>query len=183
MFVERTKTTSGLAAREHLRKRRPAAGRRRETETPRLHPSEHAMDNPIQNLAVVGAGAMGSGIAACSPPGLRRGADRPDGRRSRTRAARVIERQLGVYAPDVIAPAMQRIRMDAGRTACSAQLVIERCRKNWRSSATSSPGSTPCAIRRPSSPSTRPACRSTTSPRPSRAATASSAPTSSRRPM
>lgn len=142
------------------------------------------MDNPIQNLAVVGAGAMGSGIAALFAS---KGfdvvlIDPMEG--ALTRAAQVIERQLGVYAPDAIAPAMQRIRMDAGlEAACSAQLVIEAVPENWRSSATSSPGSTPCAIRRPSSPPTLPACRSTTSPRPSRAATASSAPTSSRRPM
>ncbi|KDD55807.1 putative 3-hydroxybutyryl-CoA dehydrogenase [Bordetella bronchiseptica RB630] len=84
------------------------------------------MDNPIQNLAVVGAGAMGSGIAALFAS---KGfdvvlIDPMEG--ALTRAAQVIERQLGVYAPDAIAPAMQRIRMDAGlEAACSAQLVIE----------------------------------------------------------
>ncbi|KDD11726.1 3-hydroxyacyl-CoA dehydrogenase family protein [Bordetella bronchiseptica] len=84
------------------------------------------MDNPIQNLAVVGAGAMGSGIAALfASKGFDVALIDPmEG--ALTRAAQVIERQLGVYAPDAIAPAMQRIRMDAGlEAACSAQLVIE----------------------------------------------------------
>ncbi|MVW72003.1 3-hydroxyacyl-CoA dehydrogenase family protein [Bordetella sp. 15P40C-2] len=84
------------------------------------------MDHPIQTLAVIGAGAMGSGIAALYAA---RGIDVvlidpvPG---ALSRAAEVIDRQLGVYAPDGVAEARRRIRMDDGlEAACAGDLVIE----------------------------------------------------------
>ncbi|MVW79259.1 3-hydroxyacyl-CoA dehydrogenase family protein [Bordetella sp. 02P26C-1] len=84
------------------------------------------MDHPIQTLAVIGAGAMGSGIAALYAA---KGIDVvlidpvPG---ALSRAAEVIDRQLGVYAPDGVAEARRRIRMDEGlEAACAGDLVIE----------------------------------------------------------
>ncbi|MBO9353223.1 3-hydroxyacyl-CoA dehydrogenase family protein [Bordetella petrii] len=84
------------------------------------------MDLPIQSLAVVGAGAMGSGIAALFAA---RGLDvvlidpMPG---ALERAASVIDRQLGVYAPGAVAETRRRIRMESGlEAACSCDLVIE----------------------------------------------------------
>ncbi|CAM4111790.1 3-hydroxyacyl-CoA dehydrogenase family protein [Bordetella tumulicola] len=84
------------------------------------------MDFPIQSLAVIGAGAMGSGIAALFAaknievvlidpmPG------------ALERASSVIDRQLGGYAPDTLADTRRRIRMDPGlEAASSCDLVIE----------------------------------------------------------
>ena len=89
------------------------------------------MDFPIQSLAVIGAGAMGSGIAALFAaknievvlidpmPG------------ALERASSVIDRQLGVYAPDTLADTRRRIRMDPGlEAASSCDLVIEAIPEN-----------------------------------------------------
>ncbi|OZI36849.1 3-hydroxybutyryl-CoA dehydrogenase [Bordetella genomosp. 5] len=84
------------------------------------------MDLPIQNLAVVGAGAMGSGIAALFAS---RGVnvvliDPVAG--ALERATATIERQLGVYAPDAVQESLRRIRLDPGlEAACGSELVIE----------------------------------------------------------
>ena len=84
------------------------------------------MDHPIQSLAVIGAGAMGSGIAALfAAKGLEVVLIDPVPG-ALERAASVIDRQLGVYAPDAIAETRRRIRMDAGlEAACACDLVIE----------------------------------------------------------
>lgn len=84
------------------------------------------MDFPIQNLAVIGAGAMGSGIAALfASQGLTVVLIDPvDGALTRARA--VIERQLGVYAPDNIGAALSRIQMSPSLDAAAdSDLVIE----------------------------------------------------------
>ena len=84
------------------------------------------MDLPIQSLAVIGAGAMGSGIAALfAAQGLDVVLIDPmEG--ALERAAGIIDRQLGVYAPDAVAETRRRIRMEAGlEAACSCDLVIE----------------------------------------------------------
>ncbi|WP_144632194.1 3-hydroxyacyl-CoA dehydrogenase family protein [Bordetella genomosp. 13] len=84
------------------------------------------MTSLLSPVAVIGAGAMGSGIAALFAA---RGIDvvlidPVDG--ALTRAQGNIERQLHVLAGDDIAPAMRRIRYDAGlEAACNAALVIE----------------------------------------------------------
>src|SRR5690606_4270050 len=84
------------------------------------------MDLPIQSLAVVGAGAMGSGIAALfAAKGLDVVLIDPVPG-ALERAAGVIDRQLGVYAPGAVAETRRRIRMEAGlEAACSCDLVIE----------------------------------------------------------
>src|SRR3546814_19238620 len=84
------------------------------------------MELPIQSLAVVGAGAMGSGIAALfAAKGLDVVLIDPVPG-ALERAAGVIDRQLGVYAPGAVAETRRRIRMDAGlEAACPCALVIE----------------------------------------------------------
>ncbi|GAB1577366.1 3-hydroxyacyl-CoA dehydrogenase family protein [Bordetella petrii] len=84
------------------------------------------MDLPIQSLAVIGAGAMGSGIAALfAAKGLDVVLIDPVAG-ALERAAGVIDRQLGVYAPDAVAETRRRIRMETGlEAACSCDLVIE----------------------------------------------------------
>lgn len=84
------------------------------------------MDHPIQSLAVIGAGAMGSGIAALfAAKGVEVVLIDPVPG-ALERAASVIDRQLGVYAPDAIAQTRRRIRMDTGlEAACACDLVIE----------------------------------------------------------
>ncbi|OZI28950.1 3-hydroxybutyryl-CoA dehydrogenase [Bordetella genomosp. 1] len=84
------------------------------------------MDLPIQNLAVVGAGAMGSGIAALfASRGINVVLIDPVAG-ALERASAVIERQVGVYAPDAIQETLRRIRMEAGlEAACGSDLVIE----------------------------------------------------------
>jgi len=84
------------------------------------------MDLPIQSLAVIGAGAMGSGIAAIfAAKGIAVVLIDPVPG-ALDRAAAVIDRQLGVYAPDAIAETRQRIRMDASlEGARDCDLVIE----------------------------------------------------------
>jgi len=84
------------------------------------------MDLPIQSLAVIGAGAMGSGIAALfAAKGLDVVLIDPVAG-ALERAAGVIDRQLGVYAPDAVAETRCRIRMETGlEAACSCDLVIE----------------------------------------------------------
>lgn len=84
------------------------------------------MDLPIKSLAVIGAGAMGSGIAAIFAA---KGVavvliDPVPG--ALDRATAVIDRQLSVYAPEAIAETRQRIRMDAALEAArDCDLVIE----------------------------------------------------------
>lgn len=84
------------------------------------------MDHPIQSLAVIGAGAMGSGIAALfAAKGLEVVLIDPVPG-ALDRATAVIDRQLGIYAPDAVAETRARIRMDPGLEAASAcDLVIE----------------------------------------------------------
>lgn len=84
------------------------------------------MNLPIQNVAVVGAGAMGSGIAALFAA---RGLDvvlidpAPG---ALDRAAAIIDRQLGVLAPDTVDASRRRIRMESGlEAAAPCSLVIE----------------------------------------------------------
>ena len=85
------------------------------------------MNTPLKHLAVVGAGGMGSGIAAA------RGApvvliDPVDGALDRARAS--IARQLGVAAGDE-AEAMARIRMSPDlEAAADCDLVIEAVPEN-----------------------------------------------------
>ncbi|CAB3637595.1 MAG: 3-hydroxyacyl-CoA dehydrogenase family protein [Achromobacter pulmonis] len=89
------------------------------------------MDTPLKHLAVIGAGAMGSGIAALfASKGLDVVlVDPMDGALDRARA--VIERQLNVYAPGQIDAVMQRIRMAPGLDAAAAcDLVIEAVPEN-----------------------------------------------------
>ena len=89
------------------------------------------MDTPLQNLAVIGAGAMGSGIAALfALKGLDVVlVDPMEGALDRARA--VIERQLNVYAPGQVDAVMQRIRMAPGLDAAAAcDLVIEAVPEN-----------------------------------------------------
>ncbi len=84
------------------------------------------MDFPIQNLAVIGAGAMGSGIAALfASQGLPVVLIDPvEG--ALARAAQVIERQLGVYAPHDVPACLARIRMSPElQAAADCDLVIE----------------------------------------------------------
>lgn len=94
-------------------------------------PREHLeiridMDLPIQSLAVVGAGAMGSGIAALFAAKGRTVVLIDPVPGALERAADVIDRQLGVYAPGAVAETRRRIRMDTGlEAACSCDLVIE----------------------------------------------------------
>lgn len=84
------------------------------------------MNSPINTLAVIGAGAMGSGIAALfAAKGLEVVLIDPMPG-ALARAADVIDRQLGVYAPDGVIEARRRIRMDQGiEAACAGDLVIE----------------------------------------------------------
>lgn len=89
------------------------------------------MDTPLQNLAVIGAGAMGSGIAALfASKGLDVVlVDPMEGALDRARA--VIERQLNVYAPGQVDAVMQRIRMAPGLDAAAAcDLAIEAVPEN-----------------------------------------------------
>lgn len=84
------------------------------------------MDFPIQNLAVIGAGAMGSGIAALfASQGLPVVLIDPvEG--ALARATQVIERQLGVYAPHDVPASLARIRMSPElQAAADCDLVIE----------------------------------------------------------
>lgn len=89
------------------------------------------MDTPLKNLAVIGAGAMGSGIAALfASKGLNIVLIDPmPGALDRARA--VIDRQLNVYAPDQVQESLPRIRMDAGlEAAADVELVIEAVPEN-----------------------------------------------------
>jgi len=89
------------------------------------------MDTPLKNLAVIGAGAMGSGIAALfAAKGLNIVLIDPmPGALDRARA--VIDRQLNVYAPDQVQESLARIRMDAGlEAAADVELVIEAVPEN-----------------------------------------------------
>ncbi|QYJ21173.1 3-hydroxyacyl-CoA dehydrogenase family protein [Achromobacter sp. ES-001] len=89
------------------------------------------MDTPLKNLAVIGAGAMGSGIAALfASKGLNIVLIDPmPGALDRARA--VIDRQLNVYAPDQVQESLARIRMDAGlEAAADVELVIEAVPEN-----------------------------------------------------
>ncbi len=84
------------------------------------------METPLKNLAVVGAGAMGSGIAALfASKGLQVVLIDPvEG--ALPRALAVIERQLTVYAPDGIRQALARIRTSPDlQAAAGSELVIE----------------------------------------------------------
>ena len=89
------------------------------------------MNTPLKHLAVVGAGGMGSGIAALFAA---RGApvvliDPVDGALDRARAS--IARQLGVYAAGDEAEAMARIRMSPDlEAAADCDLVIEAVPEN-----------------------------------------------------
>lgn len=89
------------------------------------------MNTPLKHLAVVGAGGMGSGIAALFAA---RGApvvliDPVDGALDRARAS--IARQLGVYAAGGEAEAMARIRMSPDlEAAADCNLVIEAVPEN-----------------------------------------------------
>lgn len=89
------------------------------------------MNTPLKHLAVVGAGGMGSGIAALFAA---RGAqvvliDPVDGALDRARAS--IARQLGVYAAGGEAEAMARIRMSPDlEAAADCDLVIEAVPEN-----------------------------------------------------
>jgi len=86
------------------------------------------MTSPLQHLAVIGAGAMGSGIAALFAA---RGLDvvlidPMEG--ALERAAQNIDRQLQVLSSGAgaVPTTMRRIRYEAGlEAACSAELVIE----------------------------------------------------------
>ena len=89
------------------------------------------MDTPLRNLAVIGAGAMGSGIAALfASKGLNVVLiDSVDG--ALDRALKTIERQLNVYAPGEVQQVIQRIRMEQGLEAAAASdLVIEAVPEN-----------------------------------------------------
>ncbi|CAB3648183.1 3-hydroxybutyryl-CoA dehydrogenase [Achromobacter mucicolens] len=89
------------------------------------------MDTPLRNLAVIGAGAMGSGIAALfASKGLNVVLIDPvDG--ALDRALKTIERQLNVYAPGEVQQVIQRIRMEQGLEAAAASdLVIEAVPEN-----------------------------------------------------
>ncbi|WP_332609916.1 3-hydroxyacyl-CoA dehydrogenase family protein [Achromobacter sp. ESBL13] len=89
------------------------------------------MDTPLKNLAVIGAGAMGSGIAALfASKGLNIVLIDPvPGALDRARA--VIDRQLNVYAPEQVQESLARIRMDAGlEAAADVELVIEAVPEN-----------------------------------------------------
>ncbi|WP_438859707.1 3-hydroxyacyl-CoA dehydrogenase NAD-binding domain-containing protein, partial [Achromobacter spanius] len=89
------------------------------------------MDTPLKNLAVIGAGAMGSGIAALfASKGLNIVLIDPmEGALDRARA--VIDRQLNVYAPTQVQEALQRIRMEPGlEAAANCELVIEAVPEN-----------------------------------------------------
>lgn len=89
------------------------------------------MNTPLKHLAVVGAGGMGSGIAALFAA---RGApvvliDPVDGALDRARAS--IARQLGVYAAGGEGEAMARIRMSPDlEAAADCDLVIEAVPEN-----------------------------------------------------
>ena len=83
------------------------------------------MDTPLKNLAVIGAGAMGSGIAALfASKGLDIVLIDPmEG--ALARALQTIERQLNVYAPDNVQAAIGRIRFEPSLdAAASCDLVI-----------------------------------------------------------
>ncbi|MGE8640732.1 MAG: 3-hydroxyacyl-CoA dehydrogenase NAD-binding domain-containing protein, partial [Achromobacter sp.] len=89
------------------------------------------MDTPLKNLAVIGAGAMGSGIAALfASKGLDIVLIDPmEG--ALARALQTIERQLNVYAPDNVQAAIGRIRFDPSLdAAASCDLVIEAVPEN-----------------------------------------------------
>ncbi|EFF78494.1 3-hydroxyacyl-CoA dehydrogenase family protein [Achromobacter piechaudii] len=89
------------------------------------------MDTPLKNLAVIGAGAMGSGIAALfASKGLNIVLIDPmPGALDRARA--VIDRQLNVYAPDQVQESLARIRMESSLQAAStSELVIEAVPEN-----------------------------------------------------
>lgn len=89
------------------------------------------MDNPLKNIAVIGAGAMGSGIAALfASKGLNVVLIDPMPG-ALERAIKTIDRQLGVYAPDQVPESMQRIRFEPGlEAACACDLVIEAVPEN-----------------------------------------------------
>ena len=89
------------------------------------------MDTPLKNLAVIGAGAMGSGIAALfASKGLDIVLIDPmEG--ALARALKTIERQLNVYAPDNVQDAIGRIRFEPSLdAAASCDLVIEAVPEN-----------------------------------------------------
>lgn len=89
------------------------------------------MDTPLKNLAIVGAGAMGSGIAALfASKGLNVVLIDPmEG--ALERALQTIDRQLNVYAPGQVQEAMQRIQVAPGlEAACNSDLVIEAVPEN-----------------------------------------------------
>ena len=89
------------------------------------------MDTPLKNLAVIGAGAMGSGIAALfASKGLDIVLIDPmEG--ALARALKTIERQLNVYAPDNVQAAIGRIRFEPSLdAAASCDLVIEAVPEN-----------------------------------------------------
>ncbi|MGN6458171.1 MAG: FAD-dependent oxidoreductase, partial [Achromobacter mucicolens] len=89
------------------------------------------MDTPLRNLAVIGAGAMGSGIAALfASKGLDVVLIDPD-EGAHDRAFKTIERQLNVYAPAQVQQAIQRIRLEPGlEAAATSDLVIEAVPEN-----------------------------------------------------
>lgn len=89
------------------------------------------MDTSLKNLAVIGAGAMGSGIAALfASKGLDVVLIDPvEG--ALDRALKTIERQLNVYAPGEVQQAIQRIRFEPGlEAAATSDLVIEAVPEN-----------------------------------------------------
>jgi 3-hydroxybutyryl-CoA dehydrogenase len=89
------------------------------------------MDTPLKNLAVIGAGAMGSGIAALfASKGLNVVlVDPMEG--ALERALKTIDRQLNVYAPGQVQEAIQRIRLETGlEAAATSDLVIEAVPEN-----------------------------------------------------
>lgn len=89
------------------------------------------MDTPLKHLAVIGAGAMGSGIAALfASKGLHIVLIDPmEG--ALERARQTIERQLNVYAPGQVQETLQRIRMDADlQAAADSDLIIEAVPEN-----------------------------------------------------
>ena len=89
------------------------------------------MDTPLKHLAVIGAGAMGSGIAALfASKGLHIVLIDPmEG--ALERARQTIERQLNVYAPGQVQETLQRIRMEAGlQAAAGSDLIIEAVPEN-----------------------------------------------------
>lgn len=89
------------------------------------------MDTPLKNLAIIGAGAMGSGIAALfASKGLNIILIDPmEG--ALERALKTIDRQLNVYAPGNVQEAIARIRLEPGlEAAADSDLVIEAVPEN-----------------------------------------------------